>query len=96
MKKLTMTPFRIALPATAIPLSILTVLGVVANLDASLGRAPAIGAFGLVGAALPALIGFAIARKTSVAAGKLAGLAIGVGVGILAVGVSCFVALGRL
>ena len=87
-----MSDFKKAMMWTAIPIVVFSAIstgGSIANpASVAFGIVSAVAA-GLWGLAILACIGFAIARKRQIAAGILAG----VGIGVLALGASCFALL---
>ena len=90
-----MSDFCKALLATAIPLG---VLGVVTAGLAVAGAWDSYGvvgfvALGLLGLAILASIGFAIARRGQIVGGIWAGIGIGFAVGVISLMVTCFAAL---
>ena len=90
-----MITFAKALTATAVPIVAVSIASIVGVINTS-GSAQnnfasvAFGAAGLWVLGILAAIGFAVARKGEVAAGILAG----VGIGIVALGATCFAVVG--
>jgi hypothetical protein len=91
-----MSQFRIATLSAAVPLSVLAVLTIAASFGPGEQRLLVNGTLAAFGLSVLSLIGFAIVRRTSVVAGIFAGLAIAVRIAVVAFGLSCFVALGRM
>ena len=91
-----MSDFRKALLWTAIPIIVLSTIsagGTIARVGwADFGAIAGVAAVGLWGVAILAAIGFAVARKRQVAAGIL----VGVGIGIIGLGATCFAALSAI